>query len=224
EDFSDDPYGEAATESYMNRLWFETSTESGESNFEIAGSYYCDTPGSFKTKLRSVGSPQYWYYNFSNLESFVTSWKIHTKCGNVTEATTIFLNVTNSNDQNLVQFKFTYVNEGSHPTLDWVLQLYYWSPTLNDWAQLWSEGNLYNNWYQLQFTKISQNQVLYNLSRKNGPILDSQQDSSLVNFVLSRSEGSTFSNVAYLEWRNVNNPVICPMFFWDEHVIELTPE
>jgi len=224
EDFSDDPIGEAASNSFMNRLWFETTKEEGESNFEIAVSYYNATPGSFKTKLREAGSPQHWYYNFSNLESFATSWKISFKCGNATEASTMFLNISNSNDDCLVRFKYAYEKDGSQPPLDWVLHIYYWSPGINDWVELWENGNLYNNWYQLAFSRVSHNRVQYMLLDRDGVELDSQEDYTMTDYMLERSEGSTFSNIASVEWRNIYDAVVCPMFFWDDHIIGLIPE
>jgi len=156
EDFSDDTRGGSASESYMGRTWFETSTESGESNFEVAGSYYNSSAGSFKTKLRSVGSPQYWYYNFSNLESFLESWQISFTGGNASEESTMYLNFSNSNDQQLLRFKFEYTQDGGKPPVDWLLNLYFWSPTSVSWQRLSTDtfGYLYNNWYRICFLRF----------------------------------------------------------------------
>jgi len=74
EDFSDDTAGGKATQSYLDREWFETDEGVMGSIFEIVSGYHYLTDKSFKTKLRSSGSPQYWHYNLSNLESNVEWW------------------------------------------------------------------------------------------------------------------------------------------------------
>lgn len=223
ETFADDSIGEGASERFLGRTWFETSTVSGESNFEVAGSYHNSSAGSFKTKLRLAGSPQYWHYNFSSIESFVDTWQISFKCGNATEETMLFLNISNSNDDQLVRFKFEYVHSGDNAPVDWLLKLYFWSPTSNSWKQLSTDsfGYLYNNWYTLKFDRINTNTVSYFLY-KSGVLMDTKQDEPITDFILSRSPGSTFSNVAYVEWSSSENAVVCPMFFWDDHIVGLT--
>ncbi len=225
EDFSDDTRGGSASESYMGRTWFETSTDSGESNFEVAGSYYNSSAGSFKTKLRLAGSPQYWYYNFSNIDSFLESWQISFTGGNASEESTLYLNFSNSNDQQLLRFKFEYTQDGSKPPVDWLLNLYFWSPTSGSWRQLSSDtfGYLYNNWYTLKVDRINSDTVSYSLY-KAGSLVDTKQDETLTDFVLTRDPGSTFSNLDYIEWSSATNAIVCPLFFWDDHKVGLTIE
>jgi hypothetical protein len=225
EDFSDDTRGGSASQSYMGRIWFETSTESGESNFEVAGSYYNSSAGSFKTKLRSAGTPQYWYYNLSNIDSFLESWQISFTGGNATEGSTTLLNFTNSNDQPLIRFKFEYVHEGNNPPLDWLLKLYYWSENSGSWQQLSTDtfGYLYNNWYTLKVGRINTETVSYSLY-KTGSLVDTKQDKPLTDFVLTRGPSSTFSNLDYIEWSSNTNAIVCPLFFWDDHKVGLTTE
>ncbi|MEA3339897.1 MAG: hypothetical protein U9R15_08020, partial [Chloroflexota bacterium] len=118
-------YGKA-TQSYMGRKWFETSEKSGESNFEVSSGYHYLTSKSFKTKLRLPGSPQYWYYNLSALESEIRWWEICFKCGNASEESDLYLNFKNSVGNDIAKIKFEYVQMGTEPPTDWVLELYYW--------------------------------------------------------------------------------------------------
>ena len=62
EDFADfdDIVGGKAQDSYHGQVWFDTSEQSGESNFEVSPSYHYFTAKSFKTKLRSTSTIQYW--------------------------------------------------------------------------------------------------------------------------------------------------------------------
>jgi len=57
EDFSDDTAGGKATQLYLDREWFETDEGVMGSIFEVVSGYHYLTDKSFKTKLRSSGSP-----------------------------------------------------------------------------------------------------------------------------------------------------------------------
>ncbi len=225
EGFADDTVGGKAVQSYMGREWFLTSTESGESNFEVAGSVYSASAKSFKTKLRLAGSPQYWYYNFSCLESYLKSWEISFFAGNSTEDSTLFLNFSNSDNDPLVRFKFAYLNQGSKPPVDWLLKLSYWSKNNNRWEQLSTDtsGYLYNSWYTLKFERNDIDSVTYYLY-KSGVLMDTKSDKPITNFALSRPSDSCFSNLACIEWSSNKNAVVCPMLFWDDHQVGLTSE
>lgn len=99
--------------------------------------------------------------------------------------------------------------------MDWVLKLSYWSPT-NGWVRLntdFSGGYLYNSWYKLRIEKNGPTYINYSLYRANRGLVDFKTDQQL---------GSSFSDLASVEWSNTKNPVVCPMFFWDEHRIGLT--
>jgi uncharacterized repeat protein (TIGR01451 family) len=223
EGFSDDIAGENATQTYLDRQWFVTSMEDGESNFEVAAGYYNITPQSFKIKLRLEGSPQYWYYNFSKIESIIQNWSISLKCGNATEESNLYLNFTNSADNVFARLKFEYVQAGN-PPVDYLLKLYYWSPTSSNWIQISSDTNgyLYNNWYTIRFEKIDQSHIRFLLYKENAGLLDIKEDETLIDFTTPEL-GSTFSNLAYVEFKSYNNPIVCPMYFWDDHIIELIP-
>jgi uncharacterized repeat protein (TIGR01451 family) len=223
EGFSDDTAGEYASQAYLGREWFNTSMEDGESNFEVAAGYYNNTPQSFKIKLRQVGSPQYWYYNFSKIESIIQNWSISLKCGNATEESDLYLNFTNSAGSAFTRLKFEYVKAGN-PPVDCLLKLYYWSPTLSNWIQISSDinGCLINNWYTIRFEKIDQNHIRFLLYKDNVGLVDIKEDETIVNFVTPEL-GSTFSNLAYIEFKSNMNPIVCPMYFWDDHLIELIP-
>jgi len=224
EDFSDDTIGDSANAEYMAREWFTTSSEAGESNFQVAGSYYFETPQSFKTKIRSAGSPQFWYYNITSLESALSSWQISFKCGNASEFSMMYLNFTNSEGAVIAKLRFQYEKQGISPPVDWLLKLCYWSPTAYNWVPLSTDtqGYLYNNWYTIKLEFIDQYHISYSLFKRGSGLIDTKQDDSMATLVLDYSPGSDFSNLAFIEWSNTYNPIVCPMFFWDDHIIGLT--
>jgi len=223
EPFSDDEKGGPATESYMDRNWFSTSFKSGESNFEVVDGYYDDTSKSFKAKLRAVGSPQYWYYNLTNLKGALTSWQINFKCGNATESSELVLDFINSDDESIAKLMFAYSNLGTNPSVDWVVKLYFWSPSTASWKQLeTSSGYLYNHWYTLNIEILDEFHLRYSLYMQGIGIVDTKDDLSMYELITSYLPGSYKSNLAYIKWENSMNPIVCPMFFWDEHIIELS--
>ncbi len=106
EDFSDDTAGKKATQSYFSRDWFETTSGTLGSIFEVASSYKYSTEKSFKTKLRSSGSPQYWNYSLSDLESDIRYWEVWFKCGDACEDYDLYLDFKNSLGQDIAKIKF----------------------------------------------------------------------------------------------------------------------
>ena len=216
EDFSDDTPGKNASQSYFTRDWFETSSGITGSIFEVASSYKCLTEKSFKTKLRSSGSPQYWNYSLSELESDIRFWEVWFKCGDASEEYDLYLNLKNNLGQDIAKIKFEYVYNGSEPPIDWFLNLYYQDPD-SGWNQLKSdfEGNyLRNSWYKLKIEKNGINEVNYQLNRSGV---------GQVDFKTSRQLNAAFSDFARVEWSSTNepDPIVCPMFFWDDHTIGL---
>lgn len=215
EDFSDDIAGKKATQSYYGRDWFETSEGTTGSVFEVASGYYYSTTNSFKTKIRSSGGPQYWNYTLSELDSDMKWWEVWFACGNASEASDLYLDFKNNNGQDIAKIKFEYVHTGTELPMDWVLELYYWSPT-NGWVRLNSDypgGYLLNNWYKLRIEKKDLNYINYSLYRNDKGLVDFKTDGQL---------SAPFSNFARVIWSSTRNPIVCPMFFWDEHSVGLT--
>jgi uncharacterized repeat protein (TIGR01451 family) len=213
EDFSNDTPGSNATQSYLGRQWFETSLGTPESTFEVVSGYHYSTPNSFKIKMRSTGSPQYWNYTLSQLESDMVWWEAYFACGNTSEAADLYMEFKNSAGNDIAEIKFDYAHEGSDPPNDWVLKLYYMDPT-KGWTQLNSDfqnGSLYNDWYKLRIEKNGSS-INYYLYRGEG----------LVDFKTSNQLSAPFSNFTRIEWSSTKNPVVCPMLFWDEHSVGLT--
>lgn len=223
EGFSDDTAGGEASQSYLGREWLRTTTEGGESNFEVVEGYYDTTPKSFKTKVRLEGSPQYWYYNIPNLESVLSSWEISFKCGNATEDSDLLMDFYNSDDELIAQLKFDYVHEGTNAPVDWVLELYYWSPSSSSWVQLFTDtqGYLFNSWYTLKIEVVDQHNLKYSLSKNGVGLVDTKQDLSMSDLITSYIPDSTDSSLDYIKWSNSVNPIVCPMFFWDDHTLGL---
>ncbi|GAI07747.1 unnamed protein product [marine sediment metagenome] len=69
---------------------------------------------------------------------------------------------------------------------------------------------MYNGWYKLRLEINDTNYINYSLYQNGIELVDSTKDSDL---------GPSFSNVASIEWSSTKIPVVCPMFFWDEHKI-----
>jgi len=216
EDFSDDIAGGKATQSYYGRSWFETSKGTIGSVFEVASSYHYLTANSFKTQIRASGSPQYWNYTLSNLMSDMKWWEIWFACGNASEASDLYLNFKNTSGQDIAKIKFEYAHMGTQLPMDWILGLYYWSPTTNGWVRLnsdYSNGYLLNSWYKIRIEKNGPTHINYSLYRNGIGLVDFKTDGQL---------SAPFSNFARIIWISTKNPVVCPMFFWDEHKIGLT--
>ncbi len=214
EDFSDDSAGEKATQSHEGQTWFETSEQSVESNFEVASSYHYSTLGSFKTKLRASCSPQYWNYSFSQFNSDVVWWEVWFACGNTSEESDLFLDFKNTDGNDIAKVKFEYVQAGSDHPSDYIVKLYYKSSS--EWIQLNSDflgGYLYNGWYKMRIEKYGDDYINYSLYQVGKGLIDTQTGSIL---------GPFFSNLARIEWSSTKSPVVCPIFFWDEHRIGLT--
>ena len=215
EDFSDDVAGDKATQFYLGRKWFETNNETLSSNFEVVSGYYYSTANSFKTKIRSTGSPLYWNYILSELDSEAVWWEIWFACGNASEESSLSLDFKDENGNDVARIRFDYIHSGTEPPMDWVIKLYYWSP-VSGWVRLYSDfsgGYLYNNWYKLRIEKNGLSYINYSLYRA---------DQGLVDFKTDQRLASYFSNLASIKWSNTKDPVVCPMFFWDEHRLGLT--
>jgi uncharacterized repeat protein (TIGR01451 family) len=212
EDFSDDSAGGNATQSYYLRKWFNTSEYHSESSFEVASSYYYSTPYSFKTKIRSTTEDLYWNYNLSILEQEIKSWEIWFKCGNASDDADLFLTFKNNAEQDIVQIKFNYVQNGSDNLTNWLAQMYY--KTNTGWNRLYTGiagYYLYNGWYKLKIeNKDTNNIILYLYNSKN----------QLVHKVTTLNLNASFSNLEKIIWNSTKNPIQCPIFFWDEHRLE----
>jgi len=216
EDFSDDTAGQNATQSYLTRDWFETSSGVLGSVFEVAPSYKHLTAKSFKTKLRSSGSPQYWNYTLSELESDMTWWEVWFACGNASEGYDLFLDLENNFGEDIARIKFDYSHSGTDPPTDWVLELYYWNPG-SGWSRLYSDfagGYLRNSWYKLKIEKNGENFINYYLDRSGV---------GQVDFATGNKLPAIFENFAQVEWSSTKDPdpIVCPIFFWDDHTIGL---
>jgi len=215
EDFSDDIAGGKANQSYDGRAWFETSSSVLGSVFEVASGYYYSTANAFKTKLRSSGSPQYWNYSLDALECDIDWWEIWFACGNTSEASNLYLDFKNGDNEDMAKIRFEYVDGGNEPPIDWMLELSYWSP-VHGWVRLntdFPSGHLYNSWYKLKIEKNGLSYINYSLYRNGKGLVDFKTDQQL---------GASFSNLTSVEWSNTRNPVVCPIFFWDEHTLGLT--
>ena len=215
EDFSDDSPGGNATQSYYIYKWFETTEGAEGSNFEVASSYHYSTSRSFKTKIRASSEiSSYWNYFLSQFNSDIVWWEAWFACGNISEESDLFLDFKNTDNNDIAKVKLEYVQEGSDHPSDYVVKLYYKSSS--EWIQLNSDfpgGYLYNGWYKIRIEKYGDNYINYSLYQAGKGLVDSQTGSILA---------LSFSNLARVEWSSTKSPVVCPIFFWDEHRIGLT--
>jgi len=220
EGFDDDEPGGKATQSFEENIWFETSEDAVESNFEVASDYYYSSAHqSFKTKLRSSSPTQYWNYSLSQLNSEITSWEVWFACGNTSEEYDLFLDFENSVGSDIAKIKYEYIQDGSEDPTDYVVKLYYSNPS-GGWVSLDSDypgGYLYNGWYKLRLEKNGTDKINYTLYQ-NGVeqvAVAFQQDEALTSL--------SFSELTSVAWSSTKEPAVCPIFFWDEHKIEITP-
>jgi len=216
EDFSDDTAGGNATELYLTRKWFETSSGILGSGFEVASSVKYLTDKSYKTKLRQSGSPQYWNYSLSELVSEMSWWEVWFTCGDASEDYDLYLDFENSLGENICRVKFEYSQNGDYYPTDWVLELYYWDPVLG-WERLHSDydgGYLRNSWYNLRIEKNGEEYINYSLNRTGVGNVD---------FATGQQLSASFTDFTRIEWISTKNPdpIVCPIFFWDDHSIGL---
>ena len=211
EDFSDDEAGEVATQTYQTREWFRTLPETFvQSTFSVASGYRYDTANSFKTKIRASSGNMYWFYNLSALESDIRYWETMFACGNNSEDADLILDFKNVDGQNIARLKLVYVHNGTDSSTDWVIQIYYYHD-VTSWTLITNEY-LYNGWYKIRLQRNGSSNIRYILERSNGQEIANFTDEDL---------SSPFSNLAKIEWYSTKEPVVCPMYFWDEHFIGL---
>jgi uncharacterized repeat protein (TIGR01451 family) len=214
----DDIVGGKAMDSYQGQVWFETSQYTGQCNFEVAPSYYCYTPQSFKIKLRASGGTQYWNYSFSKFQSDVTSWESWFACGNSSEAADLILDLLSTTGAIITTLKFEYVYVSGTPlSSSYQVKLSFLTPS--GWVRLSSDqpnGYLYNRlnnpWYKISIGKTEGNTLQYSLERKGHGVVDTQTGQSL---------NAQLSNLGRVRWYSTKEPVVCPIIFWDEHTVHL---
>jgi uncharacterized repeat protein (TIGR01451 family) len=216
EDFAgvEDIVGGKAQQSYHGQVWFDTSAESAESNFEVSPSYHYLTARAFKTKLRSVSDTQYWNYSFATFNRQIASWEVWFTCGNSSEPADLYMNFTTSDGKDITKIKLEYLFVANVP-LSCSYQVKMSVKTSTGWIQLRSDypnGYLYNGWYKVRIEKNGNSAMNYSLMR-NGI--------GVTELVTCSGLGSSFSSLASVEWRSTQNPVVSPIVFFDEHTVSL---
>ena len=215
-DYPDDNAGCIAnqTDDYGNK-WFETDIGKTGSIFEVSQTYYYSSLNqSFKTQIRATGGTQYWDYNLSELESDLGWWETWFACGDSSEPYDLLLYFENSDEEDIAKIKLEYTHDGNNSPIDYVLKLYY-SDSTDQWKQLYTDyigGYLHNDWYKLRIEKNGDNYINYSLYRKDIGLVDFKTDSQL---------SAPFMDFARIKWISSKNPVVCPIFFWDDHSIGL---
>jgi len=216
EDFAgvEDIVGGKAQESYQSQVWFDTSAQSAESNFEVSPSYHYLTARSFKTKLRAVSGIQYWNYSFSTFNKQINTWEVWFTCGNSSEPADLYLNFKTTGGNDIAKIKLEYVFVPSVPlSCSYQVKMSVKTPT--GWVQLSSDyenGHLYNGWYKLRIEKNGNSAMNYSLMRNGVGVTD---------LITCQGLGSPFSSLARVEWSSTQNPVVSPIVFWDEHTVSL---
>ncbi len=218
EGFDDDNPGGKATQSFEDNVWFETTFDDGNSNFEVASNYYYSSlHQSFKTKLRSSSDTQFWNYTLSQLDSEITAWEVWFACGNTSEDNDLYLDFENELGIDIAKIRFDYEHEGNEYPTDYILKVYYQNPSMQ-WVSLDSDhpgGYLYNGWYKLRLEKNGDGNINYTLYQNGVGQVAFHQDGSLNSLSLS--------DLIRVGWFSIKEPVVCSIFMWDEHKIEITP-
>lgn len=218
EDFSDDYNNNKASQLYQYKKWFETTelNSKGTGCFSVVSQYYHLNENAFKIQLRNDSGPLYWHYYFSNLYSDISSWEISFKCGNASESSDLSMTFKNELNQTIAGIKFDYTHDGSKPQ-DWLLELDYLSGMRNRWIHFntFTEGYLYNGWYRLKIERFGDNNIKYYLYKN---------DNQLIDYKVETTIDAPFSNLNYIEFTNSKNPIVCPMYFFDNQKIGLINE
>ncbi|MBN1860517.1 MAG: choice-of-anchor L domain-containing protein [Candidatus Thermoplasmatota archaeon] len=216
EDFAgaEDIVGGRAQNSYFGQVWFETSTRSAKSNFEVSPSYHYSSARSFKTKLRNISGTQYWNYSLSIFNKQLNSWEVWFACGNGSEPADLYLSFKTVSGSEITKIKFEY-SFVSNVALSSCYQIKMFVQIPTGWIQLRSDyqnGYLYNGWYKLRIEKNGESSMNYSLSRPSVGVTDE---------IICQSLGSSLSSLARVEWSSLLNPVVSPIIFWDDHTISL---
>ena len=85
-----------------------------------------------------------------------------------------------------------------------------------------TQGYLFNHWYSLKIEVINEFNLRFSLIKKGVGLMDSQEELCLYPLITSYVPGSSDSNLLYIKWENSLDPVVCPMFFWDDLRVELS--
>jgi uncharacterized repeat protein (TIGR01451 family) len=216
EDFSDDTPGNNATQKYQTQTWFETNNAYFQSEFEVSQVYYYSTSKSYKTQIRQLESPLYWNYTLATLNRDINYWESWFTCGNFSEKYDLYLTFINTNEEEILKLKFEYFDEGTETATSYILKLFYYKPEAG-WIQLQSDysgGYLYNyNWYKIKIERYETNKIKYTLFQNT--------EDHIVYESIDNQPNPPFSNLKQVKWSSSYNPIICPMFFWDEHQLGL---
>jgi len=212
EDFSNDIPGLNASEYHNTRMWFNTELESyEESVFQVVSGYDYNTINSFKTKIRSSSGKIDWNYYLSDLDGQMDWWEIIFTCGNGSEEYDLILDFCDSTNDEIIRIKFEYIHVGTEIATDWVLKPYYYNS--GNWVPLMN-GFLYNNWYKLRVERDNSSNINYIIENTNGI--------ELANINSNKLSGD-ISDFTKIRWYSNTEPIVCPMFFWDEHRVGLIP-
>lgn len=211
--FSDDAPYSRAIQSFNNITWLSTSYLDGKGFFGVAGGYYYSTSNSFKVQIRSYSGSQYWNYSFNPISSEMnlTSWEIYFACGNNSEASDLILSFRSSSGNEILRLKIDFESVSPENITDSYAPCLYYLNKLGEWVKISTDypgGFLYNGWYRLVISKNG-TKVEYALYRK-GVMTDSKIDDYL---------NADLSSLSRIVWYSTKNPVVCPIFFFDEHAI-----
>jgi uncharacterized repeat protein (TIGR01451 family) len=215
EDFSDDIPGNNATDIFFGRKWFETNDEINSNIFRVNENFKYSTSNSFSTKIRYSNQSQYWYYDLSEINnSQVKSWEIWFYCSNTSEESNLFLNFKTSSGADIIKIRFNYIYVDINDPNDKTLELSFLKPT-GQWSKIWSDyewGYLYDNWYKIKIKNYGTNDIIYSLNRSViGQIYQTTHENL----------GKPLTQLSYIEWTSTKNPIVCPIFIWDEHRLDL---
>jgi len=136
---------------------------------------------------------------------------VYFACGNSSEASDLILSFRSSSGNEILRLKFDFESTSSENITDSYAPCLYYLNKLGEWVKISTDypgGYLYNGWYKLVISKNG-TKVEYALYR-NEVMTDSKSDDYL---------DSDLSSLSRIVWCSTKNPVVCPIFFFDEHTI-----
>ena len=75
------------------------------------------------------------------------------------------------------------------------------------------DNYLSKGWYKLRIEENNQGYLVYTLNKTG--------KGQVANEIIGIPDAS-LSTLTNLEWSTTKNPIVCPMFFWDDHILGLS--
>jgi hypothetical protein len=158
--------------------------------------------------MRNDGGKLYWNYNVT---SSIDSWEVWLYCGKSMEETDITLDFKNADKESIAKIIIEYEENGS-TSAGYKPSMYCWDKSSPESLGELLGSDLLDGFYRLQI-------ISNTLTGESECYLYSDDEQECNNMV---TLDQSFSGLNRIEWSSSKNAVVCPMFFWDDHIIELS--